>query len=245
MCDLAEGRELLGVERMMQAFGAGEVAHHQRDAVVAGIDPGNDALRFPDRQPEPVHAGVDMNGGAAGPAGAPAEHVPFGEFVEIADHGPGVDLGEGLAAILEEAAEHIDRRRRQRRAGDTRFIQCGDEEGLAAGASQRAGDRTRPAAIGVGLDDAGAFGRHGGFLELAPVGDDGVEIDGEDAIGGRKVRRLVGFGREQGADRYLLRIGNDVHAALYAQPVSGSTGAGPLSSCAKEAGRPARDRRSG
>ena len=79
----------------MEAFGAGEVAHDQRDAVIAGVDPGNDALRLGEREAEPVHAGVDVNGGAACPAGAAAKHVPFGKLVEIADHGLGVDLGVG------------------------------------------------------------------------------------------------------------------------------------------------------
>ena len=96
------------------------MAHHQRDAVVAGIDARDDALRLGDRQAEPVHAGIDVNGGAAGPAGAAAEHVPFGEFVEVADHGLAVDLGVGLAGVLEEAVEHVDRGRRARAARTTR-----------------------------------------------------------------------------------------------------------------------------
>ena len=97
------------------------MAHHQRDAVIAGIDARDDALRFGDRQPEPVHAGVDVDGGAAGPAGAAAEHVPFGEFVEVADHRPAVDLGVGVAGVLEEAVEHIDGRRRHRGADHARL----------------------------------------------------------------------------------------------------------------------------
>jgi len=76
--------------------------------VIAGIDPGNDALRLGDGETQPVHAGVDMNGRAACPAGAPAKYVPFGELVEIADHGLGVDLGVCVAAILEEPIERID-----------------------------------------------------------------------------------------------------------------------------------------
>ena len=126
---------------MVEQFGGGEVAHHQRDAVIAGVDARDDALRLRDRQAEPVHAGVDMNGRAAGPAGAAAEHVPFGELVEIADHGLAVDLGVGVAGVLEEAVEHIDRGRRHRGAHHARFIERGDEECLAAGAGQRARDR--------------------------------------------------------------------------------------------------------
>ena len=55
------------------------------------------------------------------------------------------------------------------------------------GRSERAGDGFSPAAIGVRLDRAAAFRRHGGLLELAPVGDDGVEIDREDAGRERRV----------------------------------------------------------
>src|SRR5207237_7011932 len=106
--DFAEARELPGVERMVKRLGAGEVTHDERDAVIAGVDPGNDALRLGHRQPKPVHAGIDVNGGAAAPTGAPAKYVPFGKFVEIADQGPGVDLRVGVAAILQEAVEHID-----------------------------------------------------------------------------------------------------------------------------------------
>ncbi len=208
--DLAEGRELLGIVRVVEQLGGNQMAHHERDAVIAGIDAGDDGLRLANREPEPVHAGVDMNGGPAVPARAAAEHVPFGELVEIADHGPAVDFRVGLARILEVAVEHVDGRRGgNRRTDDLRFIQRGDEERLAAGVGQRARHLLGAAAIGIGLDDAGAFGRHRRLLQLAPVGDDGVEVDGEDAGRAGMRRGEVGLGREQG-----LWIGGDVHAAF-------------------------------
>ncbi len=192
------------------------MAHYQCDAVIAGIDARNQALRLGDRHAEPVHAGIDMNGRAARPAGAAAEHVPFGEFVEIADHRLAVDLGVDLAGVLEETVEHIDRsRRRYRSANHAGLIERGDEKRLAAGSRQRAGDLGCAAAIGIRLDDAGAFGRHRRFLELAPVGDDGVEIDRQHA--GRAARDrggLVRFRRERGALRDGLGIGGDVHATF-------------------------------
>src|SRR6266702_4066436 len=90
----------LAISRKVESLGAGEMAHHQGDAVIPGIDPWDDALCLGDRKTQPVHAGVDVNGRAARPAGAPAKHVPFGELVEIADHGLAIDLGERIAAIL-------------------------------------------------------------------------------------------------------------------------------------------------
>ncbi|MFN5280482.1 alanine racemase, partial [Bradyrhizobium sp.] len=41
----------------------------------------------------------------------------------------------------------------------------------------------------------GAFRRYRGLLEFAPVGDDGVEVDGQDAGGGRIGRQQIGFRR--------------------------------------------------
>src|SRR5579883_171363 len=74
--DLAEGRELPGIDGAVELLGGDEVAHHQRDAVIAGIDARDQALRFRNRQAQPVHAGVDVDGSAPRPAGAAAEHVP-------------------------------------------------------------------------------------------------------------------------------------------------------------------------
>ena len=145
------------------------MAHYQRNAVIASLDARDDALRLGYRQAEPVHAGIDMDGGAARPAGAAAEHVPFGKFIEIADHGLAVDLRVGVAGVLEEAVEHIDRSRRHRSADHTGFIEGRDEKRLAAGCRKRAGDLRGAAAIGIRLDHPGAFGRNGCLLELAPV----------------------------------------------------------------------------
>src|SRR4051794_5618090 len=133
------------------------MTHDQRDAVIAGLDPWNDALRIRDREAKPVHAGVDMNGRAALPAGAPAKYVPFGEFVEIANHGPGVDLGIGIAAILEETAKHIDGRGRHGSTRRTSFLQGRDKKCLAAGAGERTRNRIRAATIAVSLDHRSAF----------------------------------------------------------------------------------------
>ena len=139
-------------------------------------------MRLGDRQAEPVHAGVDVNGGAAGPAGAPAKHVPFGEFVEIADHG----LGSRSWRRRRRSSGRNRRAHRWRPIGSaSRAARASSSVAtknvLQPAPRQRPRHRFGAAAIGVGLDHGGAFGRHRGLLELAPVGDDGVEIDGEDA----------------------------------------------------------------
>ena len=56
------------------------MAHHERHAVTAGVDARDYALGFAERQPKPVHAGIDMDCYTPRPAGAAAEHIPFGEF---------------------------------------------------------------------------------------------------------------------------------------------------------------------
>src|SRR5207237_8218886 len=96
----------------------------------------------------------------------------------------------------------------------SRFIQRRDENRLAAGGGKRTSYRFGAATIGVRLDHAGTFGRYRGLLQLAPVRNDGVEVDGQDAGRGGQRRRLVGLGREKGALRDRFRIGDDVHAAV-------------------------------
>ena len=134
----------------------------------------------------------------AAPAGISvdlAEGVPFGELAEIADHRPAIQFGEGRAGAREKAVEHIDRRGGRRCAGAPRLVQGGDEECLAACGGEGVGDRLDAAAIGVRLHDAGAFGRHAAAFQLAPVGDDGVEIDGEHTVRGRVERARLAGGR--------------------------------------------------
>src|SRR5262249_61923599 len=122
----------------------------ERDAVIASIDAGDDGLGFSDSKAQPVHAGVDMNSSAAAPARAPAEYVPFGELVEIADHGPAVDAGVSFARVLKVAVEYIDRGRfRHGAANNFRLIERCDEEGLATGVGESPRHLLGAAAIGV------------------------------------------------------------------------------------------------
>lgn len=92
----------------MKAFGAGQMTYHERYAVIAGVDPRDEALRFRNGEAEPLHSGVNVNGRAACPAGAAAKDVPFGEFVEVSDDWPCVNFGVGLARVLDKAVEDVN-----------------------------------------------------------------------------------------------------------------------------------------
>ena len=137
---------------MIEAFGAGKVAHDKRYAMIAGVDPRKEALRLCDGEAKPLHAGVDMNGRAACPAGTSAKDVPFCEFVEVADDRPCVEFGVGLAGVLDEAVEDVNDGRRRRCPRCSRFVRSSNKKGLAAGLGERLCDRLHSAAIGVGFD---------------------------------------------------------------------------------------------
>ena len=227
--DLAEQPDLPVVERVLRHFGAGEMAHQQHDAVVLGADARGKGGRFVRRDAEPVHAGVDMQRRAPLPAARGSESVPFGELDQAADYRPRRDPGEGGRGARHQAAQHIDRRVGRGLARARGFRQVGDEKGLAAAARQAMGDLIEPAAIAVGLDHGGAFGRGRAPRQRAPIGFQRAEIDGEDAAGfagrraggeiplvgaiiGRGLRGLggrLGFGH---GGRFLAGLARGVHA---------------------------------
>ncbi|MGY3648946.1 hypothetical protein ACVWW2_004237 [Bradyrhizobium sp. LM4.3] len=89
-----------------------------------------------------------------------------------------------------------------------------DEEGLATGLVQGTRNLLGTAAIGVGLDHRRAFGWHRGLLELAPVGDDGVKVDGEHAAEGSERGSLIGLRGEKAGLRDHFRVGRHCHDAV-------------------------------
>ena len=182
---------------MLGLLGAGEVAHQQRDAVVFRADARRERGGLVHRNAEPVHAGVDMQRGAAAPGMGRAESVPFRQFDHAADHRPHVDVGVGGSGARQQTVEHIDRRLRRRAAHLGGLGEIGDEEGLAAGARQPGGHLLDAAAVAVGLDHGGAFRRHDAVGQRAPIGFDGREIDGQDAA---RLRR-----RRAGGDEHFRR----------------------------------------
>ena len=201
--DVAEIADLLLVERMVGLVGAGEVAHHQRDAVVRHRrHPGRKAGRLFRPEAEPIHASVEMQRRAAGPALHGAERVPFGELAEVPDHRTRIDLGEQMRRPRHDAVEDVDDGVGEGGAQPPGFGDMRHKECLAAGRGKRRCHRLEPAAIGVGFDHRGAVGRRGAASERAPVRDDGAAVDSQ--RGARFFNRRCWSGPDLWRDRQRL-----------------------------------------
>ena len=126
---------------------------------------------------EPVHPGIDVDGGAAVPVARGAEAIPFRQFDHAADHRPRIDVRIGRRRSGQQAVEDVDRRLRGNGAHLPRLGEIGDKKGAAAGGGKCPRHRLEPAAIGVRLDHGGAFDRRRLGIEDAPIGDDCRKID--------------------------------------------------------------------
>ena len=105
----AKQRHLALVERMGRFVGAGEVAHHQRDAMIFGADPRGHGGGLVDRNAKPVHAGIDLQRGAAAPVLRRREGVPFRQFEHVADHRASTQFRIGRRGRGHQPVEHVDR----------------------------------------------------------------------------------------------------------------------------------------
>ena len=200
--DFAKQTDLPVVHRMIGRLGAGEMAHQQRETVIFGLQARSDGDRLVDRDTEPVHAGIDVERGAAAPVPGGDEGIPFGKFGCAVDDRPQMVVCERLRRARHHPVEHVDGRVGRDRPHASSFRDIGDEEGPAPGLGQHAGDRFEAAAIGIGLDHRGALDRHGRARQHLPVGRDRGEVDGEDTarfhcVGSSGRHR----GRAQGRDR--------------------------------------------
>ena len=142
--DFAEQPDLLVVHRMVGRVGAGEMAHQQREAMVFGLEAGRDGDRLVEREPEPVHAGIDVERGAAAPVVDGDERIPLGKLGRAVDDRPQIVVGEGLRRARHDPVEHVDRRLGRERPHAPAFGDVGDEEGPAAGLGQVRVTGSRP-----------------------------------------------------------------------------------------------------
>ena len=63
------------------------MAHHQRRLEIRQISARGERQRLLGAQPEPVHAGVEMDRRGQAPAGVAAEARPFDDLLERAEDG--------------------------------------------------------------------------------------------------------------------------------------------------------------
>ena len=112
-------------------------------------------------EPEAVHAGVDVYDRRQASAGQARLAPPFLGLAQVVEH-----RNQAVAAKLARACRqwtvedvNLDTPAgRENRSQIDALIECGDEEGFAAGAHQRWGYLGRAQAVGVGLHDRGALG---------------------------------------------------------------------------------------
>ena len=91
--------DLRGIERVTGSFGAGEVAHQQRDAVVFGLHARGKGRSLVGRHAKPVHAGIDVERRATAPVTLGDERIPLRKLRRAVDHRPCGKLDKGRAGI--------------------------------------------------------------------------------------------------------------------------------------------------
>ena len=172
-----EAQALALVHGVVGMIGAGEMAHHQR-GLEGGqqLGRGRHLVELAFGHAEAVHAGVDVDGGRHAPPARAAVGRPVARLRQAREHGAQIEARVVRLGAGQQAVEHVDGGAGLHLAGRAPLAQAGDEEGLAALAGERLGDRCQPQTVGVGLDDAGAFGPAGGLIEPRPVGAQGGEI---------------------------------------------------------------------
>src|SRR5262252_4532153 len=106
--NVAKQPHLSSIHRVIGRLGAGEMAHHQRETVIFGLQAGRDGGRLLERDAEPVHAGVDVEGCAATPVLGGDEGVPFGKFGGAVDDRPQIVGCESLRRAWHHSVEHVD-----------------------------------------------------------------------------------------------------------------------------------------
>jgi len=95
----------------------------------------------------------------------------------------------GFGRSRHEAVEDMDLGSGQNRPQSDPFFDMGDKKDPAAGGGKRRGDALGAEAVGVGLDHCAQGGAAEAFAHAAIVGDDRVEIDGQDGAGQTGIRQ--------------------------------------------------------
>uniref|UniRef100_A0A0N4ZAP4 NAD-specific glutamate dehydrogenase n=1 Tax=Parastrongyloides trichosuri TaxID=131310 RepID=A0A0N4ZAP4_PARTI len=180
-----EGVALGAVQRVRRLVGAGQVGHHQFEALER-------FRRVLDAETQPVHAGVQLQG-----AGAAACRLPGLKLGRVVDDGPQVRGLKHGCAIAVAAVQNVDDRLGPDGLAQTHALgRAGDEEGARALGHQSTRHGGGAQAVAVGLHDR-IDGTAGHGFERAIVVGERVQIDVKG--GGSK-----GGGGHEGGYRPLL-----------------------------------------
>ena len=194
----AEAIALLEIERMVAQIGAGEMAHPDQwpQAGHGGFVAGQsvDGRRI---QTKAVHAGVDMHDRIERLAGLLRQGTPGIDLRAVVQRWQDVVSDELALEAGQQSVQRHDWQIDDRAAQGNRFFEMGDEEPAAAFGLQATGDFGGAEPVAVGLDHGGARRRLRAPGEQAPVGGDGVEIDGQRAGGSCPHRAAVSCRRRR------------------------------------------------
>jgi hypothetical protein len=180
-----EVRELLRVQGMLRRVGAGQVTHEkgELDALQARRL-GGQARHLVRRQAQAAHPGIDVQDGPHRPPlgpGAPGPELDLAQRVEGRHQAVLQKVVQGPG---QQAAQNSHLGLRQHLLQRDPLAQLGDEEVAAAGGEEGPCHPRHAQAVGVGLDHRGTgHARPAPAGQDAVVGDDGVEVDGEDRAG--------------------------------------------------------------
>ena len=164
------------------------MTHHMGNGYAFGKPRlGGQEGHFLSRQAEARHPRVGVDVGGERGTDLAAEARPRLDLGKAVEHGDEVVVGEDLWVGASQSVEHVDRGLGQTVPQRDALANLGDEEGPAPGSGQGRSHPVHAKPVGVGLDDARALGARHHFPEQPVVGGNGVEIDGQDGAG---VRRL-------------------------------------------------------
>lgn len=122
------------------------------------------------------------------------ESAPQPDLVEAVEHRDQPVRGDVGGGARQRPPQHEDGGGGQGGADRDALVDGGGEEGPTSGGGQGLGHRHRAQAIAVGLDHGGGLGAGRGGGACPPIGDDGVEVDGEirgGAVVGGHERELI------------------------------------------------------
>src|SRR6266540_3018483 len=93
------------IEQVLGGLGASEMRDEQREPMILCLQARSDRGNFIGCDTQTIHAGIDVNGRSSTPLRRRAECVPFGQFIDAANHRACTELGKCRSAVAEKTIE--------------------------------------------------------------------------------------------------------------------------------------------